>query len=91
MNCFALRTKSGNGNGIRRRRSKAGTRCGNNWSLRGIWKSEQPIPVIAFVNTCEKSAAQSKNNEIARIRRSCSRVDDSGAILNARKTYNPYI
>jgi hypothetical protein len=54
MNCFALRAKSGNGNGVRRRQSKAGARCGNNWSLRDTWRSEQPIRVTLFANTCEK-------------------------------------
>jgi len=53
-NCSSLHTKSGNGNGIRPRRSKAGSRYGNNWSLRGIWRNEQPIRVTPFANTCEK-------------------------------------
>ncbi len=54
MNCCRLRAKSGSENGNRRRGSKAGTRCGNSWSLRDIWRSEQPIRVIRFGNTCEK-------------------------------------
>jgi hypothetical protein len=52
--CFRLHTKSGNGNGVRPRRSEADARCGNNCSLRNIWRSEQPIRVIRFGNTCEK-------------------------------------
>jgi Aldolase/RraA len=51
---FRLHTKSGDGNGVRRRRSNAGTRCENNCSLRNIWRSERPIRVIPFGNTCEK-------------------------------------
>jgi len=54
MTCFALRTKSGTGNSIRRRRSKGDARCGNNWRLQSIWRSEQRIRVIRFGNTCEK-------------------------------------
>jgi regulator of RNase E activity RraA len=34
--------------------------------LRGTWRNEQPIRVTPFGNTCEKSAAQSRNNQIAR-------------------------
>ncbi len=40
--------------GVRRRPSKAGTHCGNSWSLRGIWRSKQAIRVILSANTCEK-------------------------------------
>ncbi len=53
-NCFALRTKSGSASAVRQKRSKADARYGNNWSLRVIWRSEEPILVIPFGNTCEK-------------------------------------
>ena len=51
--CFAWRAKSGSENGVRRMRSRADTHCENNWSLRGIWRSVQPIRVTRFANTCE--------------------------------------
>ena len=52
--CFASVAKSGNGNGIRPRPLGAGTPCGNSWTLRDTWRSEQPIRVTRFANTCEK-------------------------------------
>src|SRR5207249_1900389 len=67
--CFGSRTKSGNENGIRLRRSKVDVRSGNSWSLRSIWRSAQRIRVTPFANTCAKSAAQSRNNQIARVPR----------------------
>ena len=54
MTCFRSHTKSGNENGVRRRRSRAGARCANSWTSRDIWRSAPPIRVIRSGNTCVK-------------------------------------
>ena len=54
MTCFRSHTKSGNENGVRRRRSRAGARCVNSWTSRDIWRSASSIRVIRFGNTCVK-------------------------------------
>src|SRR5213075_2642191 len=45
MTCFGWHTKSGNENGVRRRRSKMGVRCANSWTSRDIWRSASPIGI----------------------------------------------
>ena len=50
---LSVAPKSGSENGVRPMRSRADTHCENSWSLRGIWRSVQPIPVIRFVTICE--------------------------------------
>ena len=54
MTCFRSHTKSGNENGVRRRRSRAGARCANSWTSRDIWRSAPPIRVTRSGNTCVK-------------------------------------
>ena len=54
ITCFRSHTKSGNENGVRRRRSRAGARCANSWTSRDIWRSAPPIRVIRSGNTCVK-------------------------------------
>jgi len=49
--CFQSQMKSGNENGVRRRRSRAGARCVNSWTSCDIWRSAPPIRVTPSGNT----------------------------------------
>ena len=52
--CFRSHTKSGNENGVRRTRSRAGAHCANSWTSRDIWRSAPPIRITRSGSTCVK-------------------------------------